>query len=103
MGCSNGRQMVIDMEIDPRVPFTHCQMLELKTFWNLVKKRCEEIARENLVTYVYFKVTQFHRPSFVTATKELILMRQEKATYCWDFSAVLLRFTKMMFSTVIIG
>jgi hypothetical protein len=57
MGCSNGRPVssrhrdstTAPLVVDPRLPFTQEQLKSIRTVWNLVKRKFEDTARENLI------------------------------------------------------
>ncbi|ELU15965.1 hypothetical protein CAPTEDRAFT_193618 [Capitella teleta] len=60
MGCSNGRPMsgrrsdsTVPMVVDPRLPFTQAQIKTIRSVWNLVKRKFEDSARENLVIFFH--------------------------------------------------
>lgn len=50
MGCSNGHPVAgQNVPFDSRVPFTPAEIDDIQTFWDIVKRRFEDTAMENLI------------------------------------------------------
>ena len=49
MGCSNGSLLRPAEQLDERLPLSRADIVDIQTFWEHVKRRFEETARENLL------------------------------------------------------
>ena len=50
MGCSHASNVVVAKnDIDSRIPFNRTQIEEIQDFWEMVKRKFEDTAKENMI------------------------------------------------------
>ena len=53
MGCSQASHVVVTKnDIDSRIPFNRTQIEEIQDFWEMVKRKFEDTAKENMIRWV---------------------------------------------------